>query len=163
MGTGFQVLAAAESAARNSTVDEVVESVSDVRERVRVLAMLDSLAYLRRSGRVSWVQASLGNLLSIKTFIELRDSQVRRLDQVRTRRKGIEHLTDLIFRFPPLEDLAILHSGADQDAADLGHAVASQVGVEPRIINITTVIGTHVGPGGLGCAAVLKKSVQIDH
>jgi DegV family protein with EDD domain len=157
MGLGFQVLAAAEKASEGASFEELIAYIEGVQSRVRVLAMLDTLTYLQRSGRVSWLKANLGSILSIRTFIELSDGRVKRLDQIRTRRKGIAHLTDLILNLPPLEKLAVLHSGAEGDAAELARALAPQVGVDPLIINITTIIGAHVGPNGLGCAAVLKR------
>lgn len=156
MGLGYQVLAAAELAREETSLGELVAGLIEFQSRVRVYAMLDTLSYVRRSGRVSWVQAGLGSLLSIRTFIELSDGEVIRLEQVRTRKKGIKRLGELIDKLPPLEQLAILHSGAEADAISLADSLGEVTGTKPMTINITTIIGTHVGPKGLGCAAVLK-------
>ena len=156
MGLGYQVLEAANIVREETDFGALTAALNKFRSQVRVYAMLDTLSYLRRSGRVSWVQAGIGSLLSIRTFIELSDGEVIRLDQIRTRKKGIAHLSEMIEALPPLDQLAILHSGAEEDAARLAHSISDSVGINPLSINITTIIGTHVGPKGLGCAAVLK-------
>ena len=160
MGLGFQAIRAAEVAGQGGTMDEIRLAVQEVRERVVVLAMLDSMEYLRRSGRVSWVQANLGSLLRLKLFIKLKEGQVSRLGQARTRRKGIAQLQGMIQDLGPLEDLALMHTNAEADARDLQTLFAPQVPSPIPVIHVTTVIGTHVGPNGLGCAAVLAAGSE---
>lgn len=156
LGLGFQVLEAAEAIARGITLDKVLERVRDVRQRVRVFAMLDTLEYVHRSGRVSWARARLGNLLSIKPFIEVRAGKVLRGGDARTRRKGVERLKQLIQELGPLEKLAILHTNAEADAHQLMDELKPGIPFAPLVVNITTIIGVHVGPNGLGFAAVIK-------
>lgn len=156
LGIGFQVLAAAEAATSNLSVPEILEKVMEVRLRVKVAAMLDTLEYVRRSGRVSWARASLGSLLNIKPFIELKDGKVLGLGEVRTRHKGIERLRNMIQELGPLERLAILHTNAESEARTFLSNLDIQLTSLPFIVNVTTVIGTHVGPNGLGFAALLK-------
>jgi fatty acid kinase fatty acid binding subunit len=158
MGLGYQVLAASRIVRTDTSFESLIDHLTEVQSRVRVVAMLDSLEYLRRSGRVSWVQANIGSLLSIKTFIELRDGRVSRIAQVRTRRKAVARLQEMILNFAPLDELAVLHSGSREDAEALRDQLAPRLGIHPLVINITTIIGTHVGPDGLGCAVVLSNS-----
>ena len=58
MGLGWIVIAAAEAAAEGKNAQEIISIVQDIKPRVRVFAMLDTLEYLRRSGRVSWARAA---------------------------------------------------------------------------------------------------------
>ena len=81
MGLGFQVLAAAEAAGRGLSRQAIQNCLADVRQRVRVIAMLDTLEYLRRSGRVSWAKARLGNLLHLKAFVEVKYGRVLSLGE----------------------------------------------------------------------------------
>lgn len=155
MGLGFQVLAAAEAAAKELPLDEVLELLTDVRRRTRVIAMFDTLEYVRRSGRVSWARARLGSLLQVKPFIELGNGgKVLSLGETRTRSKGIERLKKHLADQGHLERLAVLHTNALNDAQLL--AAAPDLPIAPLVINITTVIGTHTGPNALGFAAVLR-------
>jgi DegV family protein with EDD domain len=159
MGLGFQVLAAAEAAAKNASLEIILEVIQHVRPRARVVAMLDTLEYVRRSGRVSWARARLGNLLSIKSFVELRSGQVLSIGEARTRHKGIERLKELLIRQGPLERLAILHTNAEVDARQFIEDLKQHYSIpdQPPIVNVTTIIGAHVGPNGLGFASIVKS------
>jgi DegV family protein with EDD domain len=167
MGLGFQVLAAAEAVITGGaqSLESVLKLLEDLRGRVRVVAMLDTLEYVRRSGRVSWARARLGELLHVKPFIEVRDGQVLSLGEARTHRKGVNRLVELLHAQGPLDRLAIVHTNAELEARQVledyrqqlqAQQTAPALQAEPLFVNITTVIGAHVGPGALGFAAVVK-------
>lgn len=155
MGLGFQVLSAAEVASRGGSPEKILDFLENIRPRARVVAMLDTLEYLRRSGRVSWARARLGNLLRIKPFVEVKSGGVVSLGETRTRRKGIERLHQFLSMQGEVEQLAILHTNAEQDARQFIADLNFNLATDPLIVNVTTVIGTHVGPNGLGFAAVV--------
>lgn len=156
LGLGFQVLAAAESIAQGKPFEAVLQKIEDVRKRLKVVAMLDTLEYVRRSGRVSWARARIGGMLRIKPFVEVLDGKVLSLGEARTRRKGIERLTDMILKLGRLEKIAVLHSNSEQDASNIQQKVKAISDDASLLINVTTVIGVHVGPNGLGFAAILS-------
>ncbi len=159
LGLGFQVLAAAEAAEEpEAGVSEVLAAIESTRRRLHLFAALDTLEYVRRSGRVPAAITILGSLLSIKPVIELTEGQVKVLGAVRTRKQANERMRAFMRQGGKLERLAILHTGAEPRA----HEFLNQLMMEmsqtlPRdilLVNVTTVIGTHVGPNGLGFAAV---------
>jgi DegV family protein with EDD domain len=156
MGLGYQVLAAAEAIQQGISLDQIQTQLADFHPRIRVYAMLDTLENIRRSGRVSWVSARLGSLLRIKLFVEVKDGSVLNLGQARTRKKAVEHLKGLIHKLGEVEKLTILHSNAEADARQILSDLNLNLGTPPFVVNVTPVIGTHVGPNGLGIAAVLK-------
>ena len=157
MGLGFQVLAAAEAIARRASLSEILALLAEVRAKIRLIAMLDTLEYVRRSGRVSWARARIGNLLQVKPFIQVVEGgKVISLGETRTRSKGIARLKELLHSLGELERLAILHTSAHADARQFLADLKINLPTEPLIVNVTTVIGAHVGPNGLGFAAVLK-------
>jgi DegV family protein with EDD domain len=155
MGIGFQVIAAAQAAAKGS-MELVMEAIHNMQERVKVLAMLDTLDQLKRSGRVSWMRAGLGSILQIKLFLEVKDGAVLRLGEARTRKKGIQRLTEMLYEIGPLEQIAVLHTNAIEDATKLAEQFAHLINQPITIRNVTTVIGTHVGVNALGLAVVRK-------
>jgi DegV family protein with EDD domain len=159
LGLGFQVLAVAESVARGVSPDHALEILREVRPRTRVIAMLDTLEYVRRSGRVSWARARLGNLLNIKPFIEVKAGKVLSIGEARTRQKGIQRLKELLTGMGSIERLAVLHTAAEADARQFWAEIKNQIppSVRPLIVNITTIIGVHTGPNCLGLAAVTKS------
>lgn len=157
LGLGFQVLTAAEAIMRGASLEDVLALVENVRSRVRLVAMVDTLEYLRRSGRVSWARARLGGLLRIKPFIEVKTGQILSLGEVRTHRKGVARLLKMLRNLGSLDRLAILHSNAEGEARQLLADLSPQISTEPLVVNITPIIGSHVGPNGLGFAVVLQK------
>ncbi|MGB8982976.1 MAG: DegV family protein [Anaerolineales bacterium] len=158
LGLGFQVLAAAETAEQG--LQAALAAVESTRKRLNVFAALDTLEYLRRSGRVPATVARLGGLLSIKPMIELKNGEVKAIGAVRTTRQANERMLKLLLEGGPLERLAILHTSAEQRAKEfLGKVMQTDSQSVPRdllMLNVTTIIGTHLGPNGLGFAAVRK-------
>ncbi len=154
MGVGWQVLRAARRALEGLPLPPLLEELAAMRERVRLVAMLDTLEYLRRSGRVSWTRAALGSLLSIRPFVEVHRGAMLRAGQTRTRRKGLRVLLERLHALGPLETLAILHTNAESDARSLLEQYRGAVAQPPLLVNATPVIGVHVGPRGVGFAAV---------
>jgi len=100
MGLGWMVIAAAEAAAEGKGAQEILAMVEDMKSRVRVYAMLDTLEYLRRSGRVGWAQAKAAQILRIKPIVEVLLGKVRDLGQTRAKHRAIERLVELT-RSPP--------------------------------------------------------------
>lgn len=156
LGLGFQVLAAAKAAAEGASVDRIRELLEELYHRVKVFAMLDSLEYVRRSGRVSWAQARLGGLFQVKAFVELKYGVVHSVGEARTRRKALIRLEDLLQKQEPFEKLAILHTNAEAEARAFAARFKAHLTEPPLIVNVTTVIGTHVGPNCLGFAVVAR-------
>ncbi len=154
LGIGFQVLASAEAIARGAKLEELLSIMDSIRKRIRVLALLDSMEYIRRSGRVSWTKAMIGTLLHIRPLVELRHGIIHRLGQTRTRHQGVARLKEMLSSLGPLERLAILHTNAETAARQFLEDARTFTPTMPFVINVTTTIGTHAGPNGLGFAAV---------
>jgi DegV family protein with EDD domain len=156
LGLGFQVLAAAEAAELGLAA--ALEAIESTRRRLHVYAALDTMKNLRRSGRVPAAVSILGGLLNIKPMIELTNGEVKPLTTIRTTKQANEKMLGSLLQFGPLERLAVLHTGAEARAREFLSALMQKASQSvPRdilMVNVTTVIGTHVGPNGLGFAAV---------
>ena len=157
LGSGFQVLAAAQAARAGLTISEIQNAIIDLRKRVHLVAMLDTLEYAYRSGRISWARSSVASILQIKPFVGVVDGSVLRLGETRTRQKGIERLYKMLNDLGPLDQLAVLHTNAEADALRLMEYFKSAVSNNPLVVNVTTLIGVHVGPNGLGFVAVTTQ------
>jgi DegV family protein with EDD domain len=156
MGIGYQVLAGAEAARQGATLDEVLEEIARTRTHVQVYAMLNTLEYVRRSGRLSWAEANVGEILQLKPFLTLRDGAPCRHGEARTRKKGLQRLYKILANLGPLERLAILHTNPDEDAREMATKFAGQTRQPPIVVQATPIIGTHLGPNGIGFAAVVR-------
>lgn len=158
LGLGFQVIAAAEAAGNG--LQAALDAVVSTRKRLKVYAALDTMENLKRSGRVPAAVTFFGGMLSIKPLIELAEGEVRPIGAVRTTKQGNERILNLLLQGGELERLAILHTGAEPRAKELLNVLMQKASQSvPRdilMVNVTTIIGTHVGPNGLGFASVRK-------
>ena len=158
LGIGFQVVAAAEEAELG--LKSALDAIDSARKRLQVSAALDTMEYLRRSGRVPGAVAALGGLLSIKPMIELKDGEVKPIGAVRTTKQADERMLKFLLELGDMERLAVLHTNAEPRAKSLLDELMSRVRKSiPRdilFVNVTAVIGTHLGPNGIGFAAVRK-------
>jgi DegV family protein with EDD domain len=157
MSLGWLVIAAAEAAEQGADVKEVLDVVEKTRKRTHLWAAIDTLEYLRRSGRINPVIASLGTLLQIKPIIDVKDGAVTIVQRVRTMSKAVQALIDTVRRNAPIERIALLHTNYRKGAEDLKVQLADILPAESIIVEATPVIGTHVGPGCVGVALVQKQ------
>jgi len=160
MGLGWQVILAAHAAQQGKPVAEILQALQDAKHRVRLFAALDTLEFLRRSGRVNALVARFGQLLSIKPIIEVGDGEAVMVDRVRTRHAALACIKEMTYELGPLQSLAVLHTSNYETACALADEFAMTVPHlrEPIIVcEATTAVGTHVGPNGLGIAAVVAE------
>lgn len=156
LGTGFQVIEAARSIVNGLEFDQVVNTAKRFRERAYVLALIDRLEFMRRSGRVKWLRANIGDFLQIKQLVEVKDGLVNAVARTRTYTKAFEQLISIASTWKNIKRLAVLHSGAPEKAKELTERVVNLCPNPLMIVNITTVIGVHVGPGCVGLAVLTQ-------
>jgi len=160
MALGWLTIIAARAAREGCSADEVTARVNATIPRSRLLAVLDTLEYLRRGGRVSLPQAFLGTLLDIKPILEVRDGSIHPLEKARTRRRAIERVVELATAMAPFDELAALHTNAPERAEEVKSRLAA-FHPPDRILVVEAgpILGTHVGPGGVGMAGVVAGKV----
>ena len=156
MGLGFQVIQAARCARNGLPIDQILREIKSILDRSRVFAMLDTFEYIHRSGRVSWAKARIGSILQIKPILELTGGEIINRGVARTRGKGIRQLAEVLQSLGIIENLAVLHTNAANDGQRFINQYSPMEITSPLLVNVTTIIGTHVGPNGLGFAAVVK-------
>ena len=157
LGTGFLVESAATAAAEGRSMDEIIALLEDQILRTHVFAGLDTLEFLRRSGRMNRVMAGLGSVLQIKPLLKMYDGEPT-AERVRTRKRATERLISLLSDLVPLEQVALVHTHAPERAEDLRQRVQHLLpeGEVPSM-DITPVIGAHIGPGAVGFACVTAR------
>jgi DegV family protein with EDD domain len=133
------------------SLDEAVRRAEERVPRQRILALLDTLRYLEMGGRIGRASALLGTMLDVKPILGMVDGRVAPLDRVRTRRKAIPRLLELLRGDLPVERLAVMHAQAPEDAERMRAELAAELpDVEVEVGEIGPVLGTHVGPGAVG-------------
>jgi len=155
LGMGRMVLTAAKAAAAGLSKDVIVSLVKDQGTRTHVFAALDTLEFLRRSGRMNWAVAGLGSLLQIKPLLKMHGGTPES-ERIRTRECAIKRVIELVEGVGPLEELALVHTHAPEEAETLRQRSAHlfPAGRAPMFAEVTPVIGTHIGPGAVGFACV---------
>lgn len=142
---------------------EIAAALDEGKGRIRVLAVLDTLKFLKMGGRISAVTAFAGEMLSIKPVIGIVDGEVKLLGKAIGSKKSGNLFTKLIkengvdFSMPH----GVMWSGADdsmlkryvEDSRDLWAAETDSL---PAYM-IGSTIGTHIGPGAIGVAFYSKK------
>ena len=158
LGTGFEVLTAAKAAAQGKSMQEIIQLLEQQISRTHVFAALDTLEFLRRSGRMNAAISRLGELLQIKPLLKMFDGNAT-AERVRTRKKAIKRLVELLKEAAPFEQVAIL----DSHSADRARALLDEV--KPLLPDgnllfeeITPVLGAHIGPGVIGFACISQQS-----
>ena len=155
LGVGLMALRAAEMARDDRPLEEIVAAVQDMRRRTHCFAVLDTLEFMRRSGRVSSFQSGLGTFLQVKPIIKMHDGVVS-TERIRSRRKALQRLIDLVAALGPLSDLAAVHSNAPDQVEDLRRMADHLFPKDKTSLTgqVTPVIGAHIGPGVVGFVAV---------
>jgi len=158
LGTGFLALAAAKAAAVGRSMAEIVASLKEMVSRVYVFAAVDTLEFLRRSGRLTRLQSGLGALLSMKPLLTLYDGEIT-MERIRTRSHAIERLISLATELGPLEEVALLHAHAPDRAEEFRYQIQHLIpqDIAPFSVEVTPVIGAHVGPGAVGLVCVKAR------
>ena len=156
MGLGILALTASQDAAAGQTMEEITAGLERRVSRTHVFAALDTLEYLRRSGRVSWAAFGVGTLLRIKPLLHVFDGDVEMIERVRTRSRAIRRLIENVEALGPLERLVVLHTRDPDGAAALGEDAAHLFPPQDDFpaVEVTPTIGAHVGPGALGFACL---------
>jgi DegV family protein with EDD domain len=151
LGTGVLAMAAAEAAEQGAGREEILALLERWIARTYTFAALDTLEFLRRSGRLNRVQSSLGTWLSVKPIITMHRGIIG-LERVRTRLQAQKRLVELAAAVAPLERLALLHTNAAERLKEFRQEVAHLIpaGETPIVGEVTPVIGSHVGPGAVG-------------
>ena len=150
MAQGLLVIDVAELAATGPDLDQLVAHAESLVAKVGVVAMLDTLEHLIKGGRVGGARALLGQVLSIKPLLELKNGVVAEAGRQRTRSKALVAIAEVAKSHAPLKRLALVH-GASSEVAAL-EALVAGVATENAIIvtDMGPVVGTHGGPGIIG-------------
>lgn len=155
MALGLRAIHAAQVASAGGTLADVTTAAS---AESHVVAVFETLEFLKRGGRIGRAQALLGSALRIRPVIEVLHGEVVPLGRVRTLRAALD---DLVRRLDAvadrLADVAIVHGDNPGAAEELATRVRQRFSeIDPTMALVGPVIGTHSGPGTIGVAYRLK-------
>ena len=138
---------------------EIIARLEEERDNIRVIALLDTLEYLKKGGRISKTVAFAGGLLSIKPVVTIQDGEIHILGKARGSKQGnnllvteiqkaggVDFTKPLMLGYTGLSDALLEKYVLDSGALWDGHGDCIQS------TPICSVIGTHAGPGAIAVA-----------
>jgi DegV family protein with EDD domain len=156
MWQGLVAIIAAQAARAGCSLQQVVNKAHSTINRLHAVALLDTLRYAVKGGRLGNTIFAIESKLSIKPLITLVDGEIRPAGLARSRMKGIDRLRHLIAT-SDIDDLAIVHSTVADDARTLADYARSLFpDLIPRIARLGPTLGVHGGPGVL--VAITKSA-----
>ena len=159
IGSALFVIKACEMVENGCSIEEIILSLEKLKNDVEVVFSVDTLEYLKMGGRISSTKAALGNLLSIKPILEVKDGLVVQKSQVRGKKqiystlaktivekfgKDLKSITIIIGCGDNIEDLEIMKESLEKEAE------ISNV----YFVNIGCVVCSHSGPGVMGISCI---------
>jgi DegV family protein with EDD domain len=134
-----------------------VAAATDVRERSIGLLVVDTLEHLRRGGRLTGAQALVGSALKVKPLLHLTEGRVEVREKTRTWKRAMDRCVQLVAEVAaggPV-DVVVVHALAPERADELWERLDERVEIAERLqALIGPIVGTHVGPGAIGVAAM---------
>lgn len=159
IGSALFVIKACEMVEMGYSVKDIISTLEEYKNNVEVAFSVDTLEYLKMGGRISSTKAALGNLLSIKPILEVKDGLVSQKSQVRGKKQIYSTLAKTIAnRFEKdLKDKTIIIGCGDnqEDLEIMKEALEKEVDIDNiYFVNIGCVICSHSGPGVMGISCM---------
>lgn len=162
IGTGVLAEYACSCAEKGMELDELARHLTEKREEIGLIAMVDTLKYLRKGGRISGAAAVAGEVLNIKPVITIKDGKVAILGKARgsrkannflieqIRRNGVNYSMPILLGFTGQSDELLQNYVRDSSCLWQGHVDHLDS------VKLCSVIGTHAGPGAVAVAYFCK-------
>ena len=151
---GLACVEASRMARAGKTPEEIVARLDEIRSRVNVILVLESLEYPRKSGRVGGLSAALGSILNMKPIVSLEDGLLQTLETVRTRKKSLDRLLDImgerVGATVPI-NLGVIHARAPEVGQDMLSRAKERFNCkEAYLTELCASLTVHFGPGVIG-------------
>ena len=153
MGLGFMCRAARQMERAGKSVEEIVQYIESISEKVQIILTLDTLDYARRSGRVGTLSAALASVLNVKPIAVLKDGMVEMVDKVRTRKAALERVLQMgeeAFGNQPVY-VAVVHARDIESGQSLLDEAKKRFNVKDAVLtNLSISLAINFGPGTVG-------------
>jgi len=148
------VLVADDMAKAGESADAIVAKLNDMIPRGRLYFLVDTLEYLAKGGRIGGAKRLLAELLEIKPTLQMKDGQVESFEQLRTKKRALARLVEVVAEQCPGGEsahLCALQVEAEKDAEALVAELKSRVKVpQIPIYQLPPAIVVHAGPRAMG-------------
>jgi DegV family protein with EDD domain len=151
---GLACMEASRMASAGKTAEEIVARLDEIRSRINVILVLENLEYPRKSGRVGGLSAALGSILNLKPVVGLEDGLLDTLETVRTRKKSLDRLLDImeerVSTTVPI-NLGVIHARAPEVGQEVFSRAKERFNCnEAYLTELCASLTVHFGPGTIG-------------
>jgi DegV family protein with EDD domain len=137
---------------------EIAQQLEQAKGRLRILALLETLTFLQRGGRIGRAAALAGTLLSVKPILSVRDGEVAPVERVRTMSGALRRLVELVGAEGPIERLGVIDADSATNAREVENLLKARYPeVDIDRGELGPVVGTHGGPGVIGVGILLAR------
>jgi DegV family protein with EDD domain len=153
---GWLAEMAASLAQQGVSRQEILEKLEEVRSRLRIFFLLETLEFLQRGGRIGRAAALAGTLLSVKPILSIRDGEVAPVERVRTMNGALRRLVELVVALGPIERLGVVDGNSATNTAEAERQFQARypdLTIERGALG--PVLGVHGGPGVVGIGILL--------
>lgn len=150
VGEHLLVLHALELAKEGLSAREIAEVIEGEKDKIHLLAVLDTLEYLKKGGRISSTVAFVGGALNLKPVVAVKDGNNYLVKEIEST-AGIDFTKPVCLGFTGLNDTLLQKYIADSEQLWAGHKESL------KITPIGATIGTHVGPGAIAVAFIADE------
>ena len=152
---GFVALAAARAAAEGKDLAEVTKAAEEIRDKVTFVAILETVRYVYRSGRIPKIASQAGSILNIKPILTTSSGLVRIAGVARSKKSGVERMLKIMKEKVGLSavHVVVMHAYALDEAEKLKEQISSEFNcAELWLTEFSPLMGYTCGTGTLGLA-----------
>jgi DegV family protein with EDD domain len=163
MAEGFVVLEAARTAAAGGTLEQVVEKALSIIPNANLVALLESVAYALKGGRLSIAAGRVGSMLNIQPLLRVQGNRVGLMGQVRRRNKGLEILVNrtLDDAGEDATHLTVHYAEDEEEGQGLLQTLKDRLNcVESYLTRVPVELGVHAGPGSIGVGYYVERKAS---
>lgn len=151
MQLGWLVIETARAIQGGASLDEAVAVAERNRDKVFFLALLQTLDYVYKGGRIGRASHMVGSALGIKPIVGLHEGTVVPLERVRTWKKAMSRMVELAAVRGKLLDVAVMHCDNLEDATKVLQDLKSRFpDANFEVVFTGTTVSTYAGPGAIG-------------
>lgn len=158
-GQALLAIAAARAAKEGKSFEEIIELVENLKKRVRVFLVLETIRHVYRTGRIPEVASKIGGKLPLKPILSISNGEVHFAGAASSKQKGVEKLLKILRESldQKLTEIGVMHADCLKEAEELKEKIASQLpSAQIFITEFSPIMGYATGRGTLGIAFYSK-------
>jgi len=153
-GMGFMCVEAARLIQAGRSVEEILHRLEEMRERINIFLTMDTLEFVRRSGRVGALKFAFGSVLNLKPIVVLEEGLLEAKENLRSRKKALTRLLELtqeaVGTSKPI-NLAVIHAVAPKEAEEMLERAKGIFNCQEAFIaDLAISLAVQFGPGTVG-------------